>query len=114
MPNNHLNNEEKQKIFSIRNRMLNIPANFVSKEKNKNKCICQQIENMEHLYKCKKLNEEKPEIQFEEIYRENIVKMKKIKERLEKNIDMKNEKEISHGIPYGDPPYSVTIEYGNG
>ena len=114
MPNNHLNNEEKQKIFSIRNRMLNIPANFVSKEKNKNKCICQQIENMEHLYKCKKLNEEKPEIQFEEIYKENIVKMKKIKERLEKNIDKKNEKEISHGIPYGDPPYSVTIEYGNG
>ena len=94
--------------------MLNIPANFVSKEKNKNKCICQQIENMEHLYKCKKLNEEKPEIQFEEIYRENIVKMKKIKERLEKNIDKKNEKEISHGIPYGDPPYSVTIEYGDG
>ena len=32
MPNNQLSNEEKLRIFSIRNRMLNIPANFTSRD----------------------------------------------------------------------------------
>ena len=36
MPNNELNIEEKMRIFSIRNRMINIPSNFVSREKNNN------------------------------------------------------------------------------
>ena len=117
MPNDHLNNEERKRIFSIRNKMINIPANFVSRGKNTNKCICTQTEDMEHIYKCIILNEQTPEIKFEEIYGDNITKIKKIQERLKNNLDVKNRKEkdqISHVIPYGDPPYSRTIVYGNG
>ena len=115
MPNNQLNNEEKRRIFSIRNRMINIPANFISRDKNEYKCICKQREDMEHIYECLFLNEQRPEIEFEEIFGENIEKMKKVLKRFECNIKRRKEiEESNHVIPYGDPPYSVTIVYGNG
>ena len=79
MPSDHLKNEERKRIFSIRNKMINIPANFVSRGKNTNKCICTQTEDMEHIYKCIILNEQTPEIKFEEIYGDNITKIKKYK-----------------------------------
>ena len=115
MPNNQLNNEEKLRIFSIRNRMVNIPANFISRDKNENKCICKQREEMKHIYECLILNEQTPEVKFEEIFGKNIEKMKKVLKRLDYNMKQREKiKESNHVIPYGDPPYSVTIVYGNG
>ena len=115
MPNNQLNNEEKLKIFSIRNRMVNIPGNFISRDKNENKCICKQREDMDHIYECLVLNEQKPELKFEEIFGKNVEKMKKVMKRFENNMKRREElKESNHVIPSGDPPYSVTIVYGNG
>ena len=115
MPNNQLNNEEKLKIFSIRNRMVNIPANFISRDKNENKCICKQREDMDHIYECLVLNEQKPELKFEEIFGKNVEKIKKVMKRFENNMKQREElKESNHVIPSGDPPYSVTIVYGNG
>ena len=78
MPNNELNIEEKMIIFSIRNRMINIPSNFVSREKNNNKCICEEKENMEHIYECKHLNEKRAEIKFEEIFKNDINNRRKL------------------------------------
>ena len=96
--------------------MINTPGNFVSRKKNENKCICMQTEDMEHIYECGFLNEKAPEIKFEEIFGENIDKMKKVFTRFRYNIDVKSrkEKESTHVIPCGDPPYSVKIVYGNG
>ena len=61
--------------------MINIPSNFVSREKNNNKCICEEKENMEHIYECKYLNEKRAEIKFEEIFENDLKKQKKIMER---------------------------------
>ena len=52
-----MNIEDQRTIFAIRNRMINIPSNFVSKEKNDIKCICENIEEMKHVYECQYLNE---------------------------------------------------------
>ena len=109
MPNNELNIEEKMRIFSIRNRMINIPSNFVSREKNNNKCICEEKENMEHIYECKYLNEKRAEIKFEEIFENDLKKQKKIMKRFENCLIMKNiiESQPNHVIPFGDPPSSL-------
>ena len=115
MPNNELSIEEKRKIFAIRNKMWNIPANFVSRKNNENKCICNKEETMKHIYECEKLNNKTADVKFEQIFKENILKQKKILERFEYNLDAK--KRIiheNHVIPSGDPPISVVMEDGNG
>ena len=113
MPSNDLNIEEKQKIFSIRNRMVNIPSNFISREKNLNKCICNEKENMEHIYNCNQLNNETTDIEFKEIFGDNRSKQKKILNRFENNLKTL-ENQRNHVIPCGDPPVSVTIGNCNG
>ena len=59
---------------------------------------------------------ETPDVKFEEIFRENIYKQKKVLERLEENLTVKKMKEncLSHVIPSGDPSFSVAIENDNG
>ena len=96
--------------------MFNIPSNFVSREKNINKCFCKQREDMEHIYNCRYLNENPVEIKFEEIFGEKIKSQKKILERFERSVNMRNSKENqqSHVIPFGDPPSFVIIGCGNG
>ena len=71
---------------------------------------------MEHIYECRYLNENTVEIKFEEIFGEKIKSQKKILERFEKSVNMRNSKESqqSHVIPFGDPPSSVIIGCGNG
>ena len=44
---------EKRKMFAIRNKMIDIPSNFSSSSE-KIECLCGEIENMEHVYKCEK------------------------------------------------------------
>ena len=55
--NKCLSIEQKKELFSYRNRMLNISANFSSKETNQ-MCLakCGKYENMEHIYNCEILN----------------------------------------------------------
>ena len=69
--NNKLTIDEKRKLFEIRNKMVNIPANF-PKYKTAEKCMCGENENMEHLYTCKYLNKEKSEISYQQIYTTNM------------------------------------------
>ena len=115
MPNNELSIDEKRKIFAIRNKMLNIPSNFVTREKNESKCICNEQETMRHIYECDLLNEEKADVKFEHIYEENILKQKKILKRMEYNLAEKKRLVMeNHVIPSGDPPFSVIMEDGNG
>ena len=47
--------EDKRKIFSIRNRMIELSTNFPSKSKIE-QCVCGKIEEMEHIYSCNLLN----------------------------------------------------------
>ena len=74
--------EERRKLFSIRNKMINIPANF-SKSNSEVKCVCGQTENMTHLYNCEILNTEKPEVLYEQVYSGNIREQVEILKRFE-------------------------------
>ena len=74
---------EKQEIFSIRNKMVNIPANFATI----NECICGNIENSANIYDCQKLNNEQPKIEYEEIHSENMGKIRNAYERFKRNIN---------------------------
>ena len=101
---------EQRNIFAIRNRMVDIPVNF-TKEQNSEKCTCGCLENMKHIYECKLWNqEENIEIEYEEIFNENILKQLKVSKIFYRNLEkreehkMKNEQDnLSHVIQFCDP-----------
>ena len=111
---------EKQEMFAIKNRMVQITYNFPN-NKNIETCPCGQKENMEHIYLCKILNKGKEQlIPYKQIFNGNIreqitifkIFQKNMKER-EKllNIEKQNNENF-HAIPSGDPLYIDS--YSNG
>ena len=116
LPNNNLTIEEQRTIFAIRNRMINIPANYSSKKENTAKCICGVSENMEHIYNCEYLNIEVPAEEYLKIFSENTSEQKSVLERFEQNMNRREKQieESSHAIHSCDPPFSVLYELGNG
>ena len=74
--------KKKKEIFSIRNGKVNIPANFGSEKE----CKCGEKENSAHIDECKILNNELPEFEYNDIYSENIEKIRKIYERFKENM----------------------------
>ena len=107
-PNDQLEIKEQKKIFEMRNRMTNIPGNYGKQTE----CECGIIENMEHLYQCKYLNENKITIEYENIYRENLRNMKTILKRFENNL--KTREENCHVIQKCDPPDPILWGSGSG
>ena len=104
---------EKQEMFAIKNRMVQISYNFPNNKKIET-CLCGQEENMEHIYLCKILNKETEQlIPYKKIFNGNIreqitifkIFQKNMKER-EKylNIERQNNENL-HVIPSGDPLY---------
>ena len=90
---------------------IDIPSNFVSKENNISKCICNQTENLKHIYECNYLNREKPEVQFEQIFHGTIREQKKIALRIQYNMEQRTKLMNQPCDPnIGDPLSSVTIE----
>ena len=75
---------------------------------------------MKHIYVCSHLNSEKVEIEYEEVYSENVENIKKILKRFEYNMENreqftnKKENEIDQEILVCDPLYSVPLEHCNG
>ena len=80
--------EEKRKLFAIRNKMINIAANF-PKHKNIEKCICGESENLEHLYTCKSYNNEISEIPYKNIYSKNMHHQIEIFRKMEKILNQR-------------------------
>ena len=107
---------DKQEIFAMRNRMTNISANFRS-NKETNKCVCGQTEQMAHIYECKYLNKEKITIKYENIFTDNVEKMKMILNRFKRNMEkrenIKNLKSKSHETFTG-PLFPVQCSIVNG
>ena len=59
-------------MFSIKNRMYDIPQNF-PKGDEKYTCVCGERENIAHIYNCEILSKKKPEkISYENIYNGNM------------------------------------------
>ena len=71
LPNEQFSITEKRQIFAIRNRMVNIENNFRGKNIRK-KCFCGNIEDMKHIYSCKIFNIKDKNIEYENIYGEDI------------------------------------------
>ena len=87
-----------------------IPANFCSSENNNYKCIYNKKEDTKHIYCCKILNKDEPEIKFDRIFSENNKQQKIILKRFEDS--MKTRNEIMNRNEPCDPmdPLSFSVE----
>ena len=74
-------------MFAIRNKMIYIPSNFSSSSE-KIECLCGEIENMEHVYKCEK----EVELPYEKVYNGNIKEQSEILRIFEKQLDRRKTK----------------------
>ena len=84
--NNTLNIVQKQKLFAVRNRMIEISSNFCSSDII-HACVCGEAENMKHIYICKLLNEGKqPKDEYENIFNGNITMQIEIFRKFETNM----------------------------
>ena len=92
-PNNDmLKIEEKQELFSVRNRMVNIGYNFGKKEK----CIkCEENEDMTHIYDCKCLSKKTKEISFDKIFKGNLFQQIKAFRIFQENMRRRNEEKLN-------------------
>ena len=85
--------EDQRSIFSVRNRMVNIPDNFSSQQNGDlsvTKCICSEKENMEHIYTCNKLNKETVKLPYQKIFSGNIEEQIYIFRRFLNNFEIRN------------------------
>ena len=84
--NSELSVSEKQKMFSMKNRMTRIPANF-PKANIEHKCYCGSKENMKHIYEWENLNGGKqPSLEYENLYKGTISEQIKVFRKFEINL----------------------------
>ena len=115
IPNEELSISEKRYIFSIRNRMIQLPSNFPSKNKiiDENCNNCGEVKNMKHIYTCNN-NIEKTNIRFEAIFGENLKQMKKVYLQFKTNYEINGKQnDINPRDPLCDPLFSLS-ECSNG
>ena len=90
-PINPMPIEKKQKLFAVRNRMVQIPNNF-PKSENKAKFFCGEIEDMSHIYNCKIFNEEMNlSEKYENIYNGTIIQQTEILKKFEQNMEKREQ-----------------------
>ena len=93
--NNKLSIEQKREMFAVKNAMINIPANFTSK--NETKCECGKLEDMQHIYECEQFNNKTPEISFRKIFEGNLKQQIEVYKRFAHNMKNRGKmKQISH------------------
>ena len=109
LPNKNLTIDEQRELFAVRNRMVDIPSNFSTKENNLSKCVCQQKEDMQHIYICEYLNTEEPKETFEKLFSKNVKRESSVFERFENNMKIREEylNKNDHQMQHINPPYSV-------
>ena len=86
--NEKISIEEKQRLFSFRNRMIDVGNNF---GKNEQCVICKQKEDMNHIYNYQYQNKQSNEIPFEKIYTGNLIEQMKVFKKFEENLKIRNE-----------------------
>jgi hypothetical protein len=86
LPDNELTIEQKQRLFAVRNKMVEIPSHFSSGDNNI-LCICGDKEILSHIYNCDILNEsEKETLPYEKVYLGNVNEQTKILYKIEENL----------------------------
>ena len=111
--NSKLTIKQKQKMFEVRNRMLEISENFQGKEISA-WCCCGASETMSHIYNCEILNDRnQPNLKYEGIFtgkmkdqitifekfEENLIRRENIKEKI-KNDEMKPPCDLRDRLSY--------------
>ena len=113
--NSKLSIEQKQKLFAIRNRMVEISENFPGKEIS-SICHCGTTETMSHIYYCEKWNNGiQPSLKYEKIFTGRISDQIMIFEKFEENFGKRekmNETMNEKQKPPCDPcdPLSCTVD----
>jgi hypothetical protein len=84
--------EERRKLFSMRNKMVNIANNF-PKSDIKEKCSYGKIEDMQHIYECEKLNTNIMDnsLKYEKIYNGNISDQIQVFRKMEINLEKRED-----------------------
>ena len=99
--NSALSISEKQKMFAIKNRMVDIPGNF-PKGNIEYKCICNKKEDMKHVYNCELNNGGKePEFDYEKIFSGTIYEQNEVYKKFERNLEKREE--LQKNQPPCDP-----------
>ena len=104
---------QKQNMFSVKNRMLEIAENFPGKQLD-DMCWCGQQENILHIYNCEILNENKPIVKYEELYNGRLEDQISICERIESC--MEKRKQLKQTVKDETPcdPAEIRYLYSNG
>ena len=96
--NSNLTISQKQTLFSVKNRMIEISENFPNKQM-EDKCPCGQPETILHIYNCETLNTGITQIlEYEHIYSGKIQNQIRIFERLW-TMKTKTERKWIHPTP---------------
>ena len=85
--NDKMDIEEKQRLFAVKNRMVEIPSNF---GKSDSICICGTKENMSHIYSCQYLNEKKESQPYGNVQNGKLNEQIEIFRRFENNMKERN------------------------
>ena len=112
--NQKLTIDEKRKMFAVKNRMIDIPANFPKTNKDK-KCFCGKIEDMVHIYNCEVLNSKPTNLQYQAIFTGNITQQIEVFKRFEQNLGKRetiNNENKPPCDPCCDPLFSVDDSNG--
>ena len=116
LPNEQFSITEKRQIFAIRNRMVNIENNFRGKNIRKN-CVCGSIEDMKHIYSCKIFNIKDKNIEYENIYGEDIRTIREVYQIFQKNLEKREQHLKQNNSPRipgrVDPLYNDLYSNGN-
>ena len=84
--NSALTIEQKRDLFSIRNRMLDIPQNFPGKNI-QNTCVCGETEEMIHIYNCEMLKESETNLPYEKIFNGSMKQQIEVYNIFKENLD---------------------------
>ena len=106
--------EDKRKLFSLRNRMIDIGNNFGKTEK----CSkCKTKEDMEHIFYCEYWSKQENDIPYEKVYNGNLNEQIDILRIFEKKFEKRNEERLKSKNPSCDPNCCdplFFVQYRNG
>jgi hypothetical protein len=101
--NKSLSISEKQRLFAVKNRMVNIPANF-PKPNTEYKCQCDKKEDMEHIFDCEIFsNGTKNILKYEQIYKGTLNEQIEVFRIFENNMERREKMKCEINFPC-DPP----------
>ena len=101
--NQTLSISEKQRLFAVKTRMTDIPANF-PKPKTEYKCQCGEKEDMEHIFNCEILNNgTKNKLKYEKLCCGTLSEQIEIFRIFENNMERREMLKCENNLPC-DPP----------